>query len=368
MNNSQAHINKGYFEDYFFSPRPDHRVHNNYINSFYHHLTQKVGVLNQHDKVMGRSTELMKYALKAKVLILNWPEDIVHLRFGWLQAICFNLAVLLVKAKGGKVVWVCHNKKSHATGKVWLGQLNRGFFMHIADKIIVHSRDAVTTLKEVRQKTIFLPHPRYERIASASAGSNNKRQALIWGNITPYKGLEEFIEDYKKWQAQIPVHIVGNGPAAYISRLQNKAAGTPITIQNARLTELQLHQAFDKSSVIVLPYQKTDTFSSGALIHSLNANKIILGPRVGNFIDLAETGACIAYRDNEELFALLNRLYQDPAYYQEQLQKAQAGMNLYYEQNTWERMVAQVVDSIQPKKGKVNVRIMDAQASSKQEV
>jgi beta-1,4-mannosyltransferase len=209
MSNSQAHITKGYYEGYFFSPRPDHRVHNNYINNFYYHLTQKVEVINQHDKVMGRSTELIKYAPKTKVLVLNWPEDIVHLRFGWLQALIFNLGILLIKARGGKVVWVCHNKKSHATGNAWVSQLNRSFFMHIADKIIVHSRDAVTTLKKVRYKTIFLPHPRYERIKRTSVGSDNKQQALIWGNITPYKGLEAFIEDYKKWQAQMPVHIVG---------------------------------------------------------------------------------------------------------------------------------------------------------------
>ncbi|WP_143157242.1 glycosyltransferase [Cnuella takakiae] len=292
----------------------------------------------------------MKYAFKAKVLVLNWPEDIVHLRFGWLQAICFNLCVLLVKARGGKIIWICHNRKSHAKGKPLLSKWNRNFFKHIADKIIVHSKDAIEVLKEVRSKVVFVPHPRYERIKMDSITNPNTHQALIWGNITPYKGLEAFINDYKKSESNFPVKILGKGNPEYVAQLKEKAAGTNIHIQNTRLTAQELQEEFNKCSVIVLPYKKTDTFSSGALIHSLNAHKIILGPRVGNFIDLAETGACIAYQNNKELFELLDRMIHDSAFYQEQLENVRTNMDQYYKLNTWENMIEQVLNSIETTK------------------
>lgn len=325
---------------YFFSPKPNKQTPNTYIQSFYESLNQKVILVNNQPTQTGRSLDLVIHIFRAQHLVLNWPEDIIHLRFGVIQSFLFNLCVLIVKAKGGTITWICHNKKTHHNRLPILSKLNRQFFTLIADKIIVHSTDALRYLNKVRHKTIYLPHPRYDKTnhgVPKHAGTST--DVLIWGSITPYKGLHNFIDAYKLRNASFRVEIAGKADEPYYKELTRRTTHVNITVSNQLLSEAALAQKFQDTKIIVLPYLDSDTFSSGALIHSMNSEKIIIGPHLGNFIDLKNAGACLTYHDMDDLFGIIRQLLEDKTYYESTLKHLQQGITRYYNEHSWENFI-----------------------------
>lgn len=343
MQTQQAHSDPQSKDGFYFHPRPDQRTTNTYVLAFYHALQQRVRIVNTGNSPESRSGELMRHVLQTKVLVLNWPEDIIYLRKGFLQALLFNLCTLLVKLRGGKVIWICHNRKTHHKGKALLSRWNRSFFRWAADTIVVHAGEALKLFGDVAHKTVFLPHPRYNRPAQRTSAGGTGASVLIWGSITPYKGLDGFIEAYKQRSAQFSVLIRGKANAGYFNQLATAAQGTNVKLRNGLLTDADLEQEFANCKIILLPYTESDTFSSGALIHSLNAGKIVIGPRVGNFIDLAAAGACLTYANHDELFVLIDRLLTHEEHYQQCLAKLQEGIEQYYQTHSWEAFVADLL-------------------------
>src|SRR5438094_6475050 len=128
---------------YFFSPQPTIKKTNEYVDSFYESLSEKVDLINYGIPAGPRSVDFLKYSFGSDVMILNWPEDILHLRFGPLQTLLCYFTLSLYRLKGGKIVWICHNKNSHKRKHRFLSNLTRKFFTSISNYIIVHSQDAL---------------------------------------------------------------------------------------------------------------------------------------------------------------------------------------------------------------------------------
>ncbi len=323
----------------FISPRPSPASDNVYIANLAASLAKRMKVVNEEQKETGRSPDLLRHIFSADVLLLNWPEDTLNLRFGLLQALLFNMGVLLAKWRGATILWVCHNRKSHHKKYQRLNQWNRTFFKKAADVIVVHSEDAKQHLNDVAAKVVYLPHPRYEKENNAPSTKpvpDYNPQVLIWGSINPYKGLEAFIEQYKQQDQSFHTLIIGKAKNSYQQLLVEKAEGTNIRIVNAFVDDKGLAALFAQTKIVLLPYLHSDTFSSGALIHSINSEKIVIGPEVGNFRDLEKKGACITYKDYGMLFKTINSLLHNEAHYIKTLAQVQEGMQRYYSVNSWD--------------------------------
>lgn len=329
----------------FISPRPSAESENAYIAQLSGSLSKTAVVLNGATKEVSRSMDLLRHGFGADVLILNWSEDIVNLRYGIFQSILFNAGVLLARLRGSTILWVCHNRKSHHRKHPQLTRWNRTFFKAIAHTILVHSGDAKTHLSDVAPKVVHLPHPRYSRTqnnVSATLSTHPVAPVLIWGSISAYKGLDQFIERYKELGQKFETLIIGKAKPEYHKYLETLAAGTNIRIVNSFIDDKQLSALFEQTKIVLLPYLHTDTFSSGALIHSINSNKIVIGPEIGNFKDLQKENACLTYTDYNELFDTLNALLQNKEYYQKTLEMLQQGMNAYYDENSWDHFASRL--------------------------
>ena len=92
-----------------------------------------------------------------------------------------------------------------------------------------------------------------------------------------------------------------------------------------------------------MPYADSDTFSSGALIHSLSSNKIVIGPSLGNFLDLNKQGACLVYENFTDLFSIIRPLLADQSYYNAELTKLRKGISNYYKLNSWENFIDELL-------------------------
>ncbi|MEP7230451.1 MAG: glycosyltransferase [Ginsengibacter sp.] len=332
---------------YFFNPQPITQRKNEYIDHFYDTLAKKVNLLNYGKKAISRSIDYLRYSIRADVMILNWPEDILHLRFGILQLFSSFIIITFFKIKGGKIVWICHNRESHKKNLKWLRKLTRSFYTKISDVIIVLSKDALDHFSEIKHKVHFLNHPVYLNPGIIKEDNTEAYiDVLIWGHISPYKGLNEFIEAYKKNNQSFGVKIIGHANKQYLEIIKQKADGLNIDIIDKFLTEKELVHYFNASKIIVLPYQNRDTFSSGALIHSLCSNKIIIGAAVGNFIDLHQYGACLVYEDLKNLFTIIDSLLENQRYYNEELTRLRWGIRDYYDSNSWEYFVDKVLNIV----------------------
>lgn len=337
-------MKKGY--KYFFSPQPTLEKKNEYIDNFFNTLAQKVNVINHGKKPASRSADFFKYMFRSDVMILNWPEDILHLRFGILQLFTSFMTLTLFKIKGGKIVWVCHNKDSHKKQYPGLRKITRSFYTKISNVIIVLSNDALNYFLKQKGKTHFLNHPVYSNPPLLKEHKQVLFDVLIWGRIRPYKGLNGFIESYRKHNNLFNVNIIGYANKSDLEILNQNASGLNISITDKFISNDELAYYFQNSKIILLPYADSDTFSSGALIHSLSSNKIVIGPAIGNFIDLYKQGACLVYENFTNLFSIINSLLNNPSYYETELSKLRKGISNYYKMNSWENFVDEIVHII----------------------
>ena len=331
-------MKKGY--KYFFSPQPTAQKKNEYIDHFYATLSKRAHVVNYRKKAISISADYLRYSMQADVMILNWPEDILHLRFGIIQFLISFIVLTFFKLKGGKIVWICHNKESHNKQYKWLRIITRSFFTRISNAIIVLSKDAISHFLKIKHKVYFLNHPVYQNPELINQNTTDApTDVLIWGNISPYKGLNEFIDSYRKHKNTFGVKIIGHADKKYLEIIKLKAKDLNIDITDKFLSPDELIYFFKRSKIILFTYGDRDTFSSGALIHSLSSNKIIIGPAIGNFLDLNQSGACFVYEDFTNLFIIIERLLEDQNYYEFELTKARKGIRSYYDLNSWEQFI-----------------------------
>ncbi len=303
---------------------------------------------NYNKRAFSRSIDFWRFSSSTDVMILNWPEDVIHLRFGIVQLfISISAVFFFKKIYRGKLVWICHNLISHKKKIPFIQKLTRNFYINKSDFIIVHSKDALKQLEKLSDKAVYLPHPAYKRYNSNKlTGARTDTDVLIWGNILPHKGLDEFVKYYKEAKASFRVLVVGKGEKGYVNSLQDAAEGLNIEIRNEFLSDEELDINFRSSKIVLLPYSKNSA-TSGALIHSLYSGKIIIGRATGNFVDLHEAGACLIYSNYEDLFVLLSRLSTDPLFYEETLLQLQKGMSVYISCNTWDSFIDKLLMTIE---------------------
>jgi glycosyltransferase involved in cell wall biosynthesis len=332
---------------YFFSPQPTPQTTNRYIINFYEKLSERVRVVNYNKKPVSASFDIFRYAFQSDVMILNWPEDVLHLRLGILQMFLSLISLVFFRIKGGIIVWICHNKDSHYKRFRLFRKFTRNFFTKLSQYIVVHSEDAIKHFTNAGRKVYFLNHPVYEKVPIKTENQDlDSIDVLIWGNITPYKGLTEFIESYKKNNVLFGVTIIGKANKEYLKQLTELAAGLNISIKDHFLSDEELSYYFENSKIILLPYLDNDTFSSGALIHSLNSSKLIIGPSVGNFIDLQKSGACLTYDTYNDLFSTINNLLNNKQVYHDKLSELLEGINKYYDSNSWDMFVENLLQIV----------------------
>ena len=326
----------------YFSPQPSDLISNEYISSFNDALKKYFTVVNDHDKFRPAVIKEFFASFKVDYFILNWPEDIVTKKGGFIQLWLGFLSVHFLKLTGGKLVWICHNKtpRGDRYKGVRLHALN--WYVKHADLILTHAKEAVVHLRDMQHckgELIYFPHPPYPE---ENGGSEQTRDIdsdiLIWGNISPYKGILEFIQEYKKRNCTYTVCIIGKcNNLVYFQQLTDAAIGLPIRLQNSFPSDLQLKMCFEKTRMILLPYKEETIYASGSLIHSLMSEKIIVGPETGNFKDLQELGICFTYSDYDDMFLLFDKYLKDCNLYKTTVSQIKKSICLYRQEYSWNK-------------------------------
>ncbi len=258
--------------------------------------------------------DLLLYIHKTDIYYLNWIENLPDRRFGWIQAILFYFIFLILKILRKKVVWMMHNKISHSKKGLFFKIVTNYLLINYSDIVLTHSKDGIrfgNIFLKNSKKIEFRHHPIEKKVEKINFNEEKEIDILIWGSISPYKGIDRFLEYLKKSSvsSKYTIHIAGKVSNAELAKKLNQYANEKIIIEDNFISREKLEELFLKSKIVLFTYAGYSTLSSGALMDTLSYGKIIMGPHVGAFRDLKEEGLIDTFIDFDDLiYKLTNGL------------------------------------------------------------
>ncbi len=241
--------------------------------------------------------DLLLNGHNSNVIIINWAESISVGPFGVVKYFLLIIYLFISRLLSKKIIGIVHNKYPH-NGTFFKFQLMLiyMFFTHS----IVHSLNGKKFLsEELRQKNIFyFPHP-YKKV-NICLSSLIKFDYLIWGRISAYKGIIEFLEWRLRRNCSDKILIVGEDSDGLIKSLSLDFLKN-VELDLRFVCERELIYYHEISDKILFTHNSGSVFSSGSLIYSLGTNKKIVAPKIGAFLDYGGHPNVFLYSKFDEL-------------------------------------------------------------------
>jgi len=271
---------------------------------------------------------------KVDTYYLNWIENLPDRRFGGIQAILFLFIFLVLKLFGKKIVWMMHNKLSHSKKGLFLKIITNYFLINYSDIVLTHSLDGVRFANILlrNEKIInFIHHPLDNNTKKINYDLDKNIDILIWGSISPYKGIDTFLEYLQKSEvsSKYNIHIVGKITNDELEKKLNQYVSDTIVIENNFVSTQRLEELFSRSKMVLFTYAGYSTLSSGALMDTLSYKNNVIGPHVGAFRDLKEEGLIDTFIDFDNLIEKLENGLFDKKLDSQKL-------TTFIEKNSWE--------------------------------
>lgn len=302
-------MKKVYF--YPISARNDKIVSfNPYTFDFVDSIEQYFTVDNKGKPSARGIIDVYKYIFRIDYIIFNWIEDLPEKKGGFIQTIFFYLLMAFCKLSGTRIIWVMHNRLSHSKKHEWLKNLIFNQLIRYSDVILTHSSEGISYGESIKKgsknRIHYFPHPVKDR--RKQANSDIIYDILIWGTISPYKGILEFLQTLHKAKKETAYRILIIGKSNdrdYFNELV-KYSSDRIIIKEAFIDDDSLQQLIGKSRIVLFTYAKSSILSSGALMDSIGFGGKVVGPHVGAFADLAKEGIINTFTETDEMFSVID--------------------------------------------------------------
>ena len=274
--------------------------------------------------------------VKTNIFYFNWIENLPDRKFGELQSLLFFLFIALAKIFKKKITWTMHNKISHSKTNIYLKKTIIKQLLKHSDIIITHSKEGVDYGHEIYKKSniVFFPHPVLSsEIKNIDKPSNNiEYDIIIWGLMSPYKGVLEFLKYlFENNIVKYKIIIVGKFVSDDYYKNVLKYKTDNIQIINNFITKKELNTYIESSKITLFTYQNSSVLSSGVLIDTLAQLTNIVGPNTGSFKDLKDENLVIAYNNFDELLEILDKTIGN------ELEIDKNAINKYLKDSTWEK-------------------------------
>jgi beta-1,4-mannosyltransferase len=278
---------------------------NSYIRNLVYYLDDAFTIVNR--KTTIGLLDMLRKLPKCDVIYFNWIEDIPDRRFGFLQVPILAVILLIAKIRSIKIVWFIHNNVSHSRKHVILKRFIIWMMRNAADVILSHSSEL--KLQVNRKRLYFFDHPIDAQPAIVD-WQPYKYDLLVWGTVSPYKGVGEFIDYVSKASSlnNYTILIAGKFQSeAYYEDLKNRKPAHVI-LQNKILSEEELTALFAQSRYVLFTYNSPSILSSAALCKTLSFCKEVIGPDIGSFKELGRKGLLYNYASFPSLEKLMDDL------------------------------------------------------------
>lgn len=278
---------------------------NSYIRNLVSHLGKEFEIANGVTSI-GLFDAFLNFR-KSDVFYFNWAEDISTKRFGILQTIALPFLLLLSKVSGKKIVWFVHNNVSHYKRLFLLKKVIIRLMSIFADVILSHS--AEITIKVPKERLHVFHHP-IEEYRPFFRLDGIKFDLLIWGSVSSYKGVCEFVRYASKSNslAKYKIMIAGRFDSNEYYETVTREKSDNIEVVNKMLSDDELDDLFSISKYILFTYTSKSILSSASLCKSLSYGKEVIAPRIGAFKELADKGLVYTYDSFQDLEVLLKEI------------------------------------------------------------
>lgn len=285
-------------------PNPSIGTANPYIPD----LCDSIGAINKSEIQDSNAKNLVKHLFDGNVYIFNWPENAIFRKYGKTQFFVLLICVTIIWLRNCKIIWIFHNMEPHQGHNAYSRFIYRLFYK-ISDLIVPHSKEASIFLAGKTKAMIdYEPHPfRFHFNDSLKKSIKKEYDIIIWGAISKYKGIVEFLE-YRKIENRTDNRILIIGKCndeEYDKRIRINIDDN-VKYINKFLDKDSLNEYIKLSRYVLFPYLKNTVSSSGALMDSLLLGANVIGPNAGAFGELAEEEICFSFDDYQDIFAIIH--------------------------------------------------------------
>lgn len=259
--------------------------------------------------------DIFKYFARIDYIFFNWIEKLPENKGGKIQTLVLIALFPILKLFRIKVVWTMHNKLSHSLGHIYWKKLIFKKMLKNSDIILTHSNEGVKYGEEMvkgsGKKIHYFSHPVKDR--RPEKNHEKEYDLLIWGTISPYKGIDKFLEYIylNKLELRYKILIVGKITTDdYRKKLENYKSKN-ILIEDKFIEDTLLQELISKSKLVLFTYSQSSILSSGVLMDSLGYGANIIGPNVGAFADLANEDIINTYSDFPSMFKIIDEQLND---------------------------------------------------------
>lgn len=269
-------------------------------------------VLASDFKVVNKATKLgildiLLKLPKTNIIYFNWIADIADRRFGYLQIPVLVLILAIAKITRIKIAWFIHNDVSHFRSNWRAKRLIRRIMLLFSDVVLSHSRD-FSIAPKIPHLKVF-EHP-VETRNTVDANTVPEYDALVWGSVSPYKGVLELAK-YNHTSDKLEnlrILVAGRFNSEKFYNEVSRYKKGNIDFVNRVQEEQELEELFCRSRFVLFCYSSSSVLSSAALCKTLSFGKTIIGPHIGAFRELGKRNLIYTYRSFDDLANLMQSL------------------------------------------------------------
>lgn len=249
-----------------------------------------------------------KYFNKSEVFIFHFLENVPFYRFGILQFILAIIAINSMKIFNKKFIFYIHNKKPHRENHFLKNYLSKIIFNNSikhATKIFTYCNEGKLIAGKYQYKCMVNQLPIKNRYVNVKK-IDYTYDVLIWGEISGYKGVLEFLEFLNIFKKDIKILIHGKIRG---NELKNKIlsyCSESIVIKDEFISNDDLICLRSKVKFVLFPFIKDTVLSSSSLTDSLSYGYKVIGPNTGSFKDLSKKNiGVLVFNDYAEIFDII---------------------------------------------------------------
>ena len=290
--------------------RNDVRI-NPYISNFIHAL-EETGIEIDNPMHKNPLFSLLPGKTDSDVYIFHWLENVPDYKYSVLQTIAAIWLILKIKLNHKKLVWFLHNKQPHVAKHKQAKSLLIKLLLRRSDLIVTHATEGIEIVRQqypaAIPHTLFLHHPTKNRISDYWQPVQKTTDLLIWGNISQYKGVPEFIRFAAEKQLPLQIKVIGKCSSDSLFTELNRYTNQHISIENRSIPFEELDKEIQHARFVLIPYAAETILSSGVLMDSLSYGAKVIGPSVGSFHDYTQEPLLRVYTFNsfEDIPAIIH--------------------------------------------------------------
>ncbi|XVJ68846.1 MAG: glycosyltransferase [Rhizobacter sp.] len=288
----------------------------------FHAMPRGLFALNRLPALVRNNKTLHLHWVNDLIAHLVWPQNAVLRR---LKRWCLWMDVMLMRARGTRVVWTVHNLVSHEspdpTAEVAARRLLAGCCSHL----VVHSASAVRELEaawgmNLSQRASVVPHGNYDGCYPVADGQSNALRErldvpadalciLFFGAVRRYKGVLALVRAMSKVQRQDLRLVIAGKPneASLKAELESSAAADKrIVLALEFIPDEAVASFFSLAHAVVVPFERTLT--SGSVVLAMTMGKATLLPNEARVFDLANQNTSLFFESMDDLAAVIEVL------------------------------------------------------------